>query len=217
MTILLDSHQIPIGMKVKVDPDTQPNTILLSKFNRLLHHPLDILGYHQRGTLFLGQFFLGVKHTVEPVCYLASFNIFEDYIGLPLILAYVTCNKTEILELMVPIESSPAKMYWLEAKLRKHISFTPLWKNSVPTNPYPHWRRGSALKAQASDKATYHRHISDQGSQKGCFVPSCSPRLTNSQMSLFHQHSTSIGSMCHCLMISFRIEPKTDLMSHLAK
>ena len=85
-------------------------------------HLLDNLGNPERGTLksthktginyggapqlFLGQFFLNIKHTAKPVSYLARLYIFEDTISPTILLSNATCDWLAIQELNVPNEAS---------------------------------------------------------------------------------------------------------------
>ena len=81
-------------LTVKIDPGTQVNTILLSRYSKTLPKKMPENGYPKPSSLnstnhfwishdgkqnpFLGQFITNVKHVSQAMSYLTCFYVFED-------------------------------------------------------------------------------------------------------------------------------------------
>ena len=105
-------------MVVKIDPGTQVNTILLSRYRTLYPNCISKSRYPKSKSLqptnhtwmshdglpkpFLGHFVTEVAHAKEPRTYPVRFYVFKDATNPPCLLSYATSERLGIVQFQVP-------------------------------------------------------------------------------------------------------------------
>ena len=144
-------------MTVKIDPGTQVNTILLSRYGILYPNKLTKSSYPKAKTLlpthhtwisqdglpkpFLDHFIVEVSHATEPKTYPIHFYVFEDVTSPHIILSYATSERLGMISFQVPNLAATTKIDHValpspssQRKTAKHVTFQDPIMETVGSN-----------------------------------------------------------------------------------
>ena len=138
-------------MTIKIDPGTQVNIILLSKYQKLFPHKINDSRYHKPSSLsptahtwmshdsspnpFIEHFVTKVQHAMQPKLYPTCFYVFEDSTSPQILLSSVTLERLGILEFQVPSLAATSQIDDLH----------------VPSSPTPSSKRKTTKSITFSD------------------------------------------------------------------